>query len=177
MIFSFFIVIFRYTRLENAYILIVTHEGEIIYMDKRMQPPPNYYGAPYGEPMMEGGPYRPNPQQMGYPQYPQPPMPPKGMMPNEGQNQSGQSPEEKVQETSRPTSLHDYLRGKELIIYCSYSESAKWHDIIYKGRLLSFDGTYLFLYDEHEKKTTIIPKIYINYIETYDVVRFPETYR
>ena len=62
----------------------------------------------------------------------------------------------------------DYMKGyinKRISIFCSFTDSAEWHDEIFTGLLESVGDDYVVIYDSSLNKSILIMAVYINYIE------------
>ncbi len=125
-------------------------------MDRMQPPPPNYYGVPYpsASPMDQPMMGRAAPNYNG----PQPPQP--------NGSTAGNSQNENVNDTENTfkSSTNHYI-GKKMKVYCSFPDSAKWHDVIFEGRLVYAENDHLILRSLETEFWTIIVSVYINYIE------------
>lgn len=121
----------------------------------RIQPPPNYYGAPFPQ----------NQDMSGFkPRFP---------ADNNGNNNMIDNSNNNV-----PTALNngnDYMstliqsiHGRHLTVYCTFPDSTLWHDKVFSGIVTGNAEDQITLYDPNENKTTIIVGLYINYIELQD---------
>ncbi len=138
---------------------------------ERIQPPPNYYGAPYpnGSENMGNNPYPP--QMGGYPQnpnmaqpYPQPEnMPPRNMM----RADSAPEVEEFYESFNKMVSSN---LGKHVNIHCSFTDSTKWHDKEFIGVLASAGDNYVIVYDQETNRHYLIVAVYIDFIEFFDKI-------
>lgn len=131
----------------------------------RIQPPPNYYGAPYpsSQETMGNTPYPP--QMGGYPQPPNqnimPPYPPQPMTRQEQDN----SIEEFYESLNKLVS--DNV-GRLVNVHCSFTDSTKWHDKEFIGVLASSGDNYVIVYDKDNNKHYLIIGVYIDYIEFFE---------
>lgn len=135
---------------------------------ERIQPPPNYYGAPY--PQQEGMTANPYPPQMGGTYPPQgSPMP---SYPNE-------TPNMMRQEINDPSITEFYESfnklvstnlGKNVNVHCSFTDSTKWHDKEFIGVLAQAGDNYIIVYDSSTNKHYLIVGVYIDYIEFFDKI-------
>lgn len=136
--------------------------------------PPNFYGANFpnqnfnrqGPDMMN--PAYKNPYMNGTPDYPTPN--------NNGANQQQQQNSQMnfnsapvPSDTSCTTSLCKLNQGKPVTVYCTFTDSAEWHDKVFKGILFSAADDNIMLYNQQEGKFTIIVSVYINFLEFYDI--------
>lgn len=136
----------------------------------RMKPPPSYYGNPYTQQGMEPGmPYSQG-QFNGQPPYQggqmTPPPPPQ--MPNGQGMQEGQyNPYTSEIPPSFNTGLENFV-GKRMKVYCSFPDSAKWHDVIFDGNLVYAANDQVILKDTETKLLTAIVGVYVNYVEIFE---------
>lgn len=132
----------------------------------RMQPPPNYYGAPYsgfgpvnpgmGQPQM-------NPQVspvMATPATPTPPTPGTQTQPNETPMQNNDYYDDSNTYTGN--------RGKRVRVYCSFTDSSKWHDVVFEGTIVFGTIDRLCVKADDKELYYVIVGVYINYIEYLD---------
>ncbi len=135
----------------------------------RMKPPPTYYGNPYRTGDMEPGmPYGQN-QMNGMPPYQgqmgsynnQPPMPNNGPV-NNGDN--NYNPNTTEMSPAYDQTLENYV-GKTMKVYCSFPDSAAWHDVIFEGTLMYAALDRVILKDINKKQLVVIVGVYVNYIE------------
>ncbi len=127
----------------------------------RIQPPPNYYGAPYppGSDMAHTN-YAPPPamQNPGYVQSPR--------QENNNSNDGGLQPIETTEYFTK------YMKGsisKRVKIYCSFTDSAEWHDKVFSGLVYAAGDEFIIIYDDKEKKHILILAVYILFIEFSDI--------
>ena len=133
----------------------------------RMQPPPNYYGQPYP------------PEQNQQQNYQQPymgqpmnnPLPPPPIAPRaEKTNKPQEDYEQMVKGSSNDgavyftETMNDY-RKKNVNIYCTFPDSAKNRDMVFRGRLISAAMDHVVLEDRESGTLYIILGVYINFIE------------
>ena len=120
-------------------------------MDKNNLPP-NYYGSPY-PPQMDMNSY-PN---MGVnPPYPSRAEP----MPNPPQTNTSY-------ETNQfyfTKYLNEHI-GKNVAVYCSFTDSADWHDKVFKGKVTGAGDDYLIVDEESITKEVLILSVYIHFVE------------
>lgn len=144
----------------------------------RMQPPPNYYGAPYNGFGPNMGPNNPMPN----PQMP-PNMPNPGGMPPMGGPQMQPVMADPSQIPPPPIQSNNYEnddlytetnnnRGKKLRVYCSFTDSSKWHDVIFEGILVYGVADHICVKTKDDIYTIIVG-IYINYIEYLEKPAIP----
>ncbi|MGN1294924.1 MAG: spore coat protein GerQ [Bacilli bacterium] len=108
----------------------------------RMQPPP-YYGAPYqGEMPPSSYPY-PTPGER------------KGENEQTATELSGNYFAEFMEKSV----------GKRVSIFCSFTDSAQWHDEVFTGLLEVIGDDFVVIKDTALNKSTLIMSVYINYIE------------
>ena len=125
----------------------------------RIQPPPNYFGAPYPQ------------QDMSHTNFAPPPNMSSSYSKRQDQNTPG--PKENVFE---PIDQNDYLTkfmeghiGQKVKVYCSFTDSAQWHDMIFEGLVWGAGDDNLFIYDKKKNIHTLIMAVYILYIEFEDI--------
>ena len=122
-------------------------------MDKNNLPP-NYYGSPYPPQMDMNNPYSSN---MGvnppYPTRQEPtPTPPKT-------------------NTSYETNQYYFTKylnehiGKNVTVYCSFTDSADWHDKVFKGQVTGAGDDYLIVDEVTLNKEVLILSVYIHFVE------------
>jgi spore coat protein GerQ len=114
--------------------------------------PPNFYNSPYP------------PMDMMY-QFPQ----------NGGINPPYPNKNEPLREETNKEDTDDssnyftkYLSkniGKQVSLYCSFTDSADWHDRIFEGKLVSAGDDYVIIDEYKIKKEIMILSVYIHYIE------------
>lgn len=111
--------------------------------------PPNYYGAPL-PPQMEMPPY----QNMSVP-YPS----------RQDMNNTTQT------NTSYESSqfyftkyLNEHI-GKNVTVYCSFTDSADWHDKVFKGKVTGAGDDYLIVDEVSINKEVLILSVYIHFVE------------
>lgn len=123
----------------------------------RIQPPPNYYGAPYppqGDVAPQNQPYPP--QMNGYnnmPPFTPPPM----------RDEMKQNNVEEFYETFNKLVATNL--GRQVIVHCSFTDSTKWHDKEFTGVLASAGDNYIIVYNASENRHYLIVGVYIDYIE------------
>lgn len=122
-----------------------------------IQPPPNYYGAPY-----------PSPKDMG-PQYPN--MGPNSPYPSQDNNFPREDKNGDTTMTSDENSqnyftyfLKDKI-GKNVKVYCSFTDAADWHDKIFEGTIISSGDDYIILDEKNVNRIVLILSVYIHFIE------------
>jgi hypothetical protein len=125
----------------------------------RIQPPPNYFGAPYPQ------------QDMSHTNFAPPP------------NMSSYSPRQEMNNNSKPKEnnfepleQNDYLTkfmeghiGQKVKVYCSFTDSAQWHDMVFEGLVWGAGDDNLIIYDQKKNIHTLIMAVYILYIEFEDI--------
>ena len=55
--------------------------------------------------------------------------------------------------------------GKRVSIFCSFTDSAQWHDEVFTGLLEVIGDDFVVIKDTALNKSTLIMSVYINYIE------------
>ena len=117
---------------------------------ERIQPPPNYYGAPYPQPQ-EGmpNPYQSQPMNNYPPQQSMPPYPNAEQPINSQmrQNISDNSVNEFYESFNKLISTN---LGRSVNVHCSFTDSTKWHD--------------------KEFRHYLIVGVYVDYIEFFDKI-------
>lgn len=142
---------------------------------ERIQPPPNYYGAPYPqsqEMVPQNSPYPP--QMGGYPSARPPYAPgPSGSVPAPEMMRAEQQPNmaENVAEFYESfNKLVSTNLGRNVIVHCSFTDSTKWHDKEFVGVLASAGDNYIIVYDAAANKHYLIVGVYIDFIEFVDKI-------
>lgn len=125
---------------------------------ERIQPPPNYYGAPY--PNNEPSPYPP--QMNPYPQegYPLPSN-------NQRAGDMAQPIEEFYESFNKLVSSN---LGRQVNVHCSFTDSTAWHDKEFIGVLASAGDNYIIVFDKEKNRHYLIVGVYIDYIEFFDKI-------
>ncbi len=135
----------------------------------RIKPPPSYYGnpyqaggiepgAPYGQGQFNGQtPYQGG--QMGQVNGNQPPLPN-----GQGSQEGNYNPYTSESPVTFNTSLENFV-GKRMKVYCSFPDSAKWHDVIFEGNLMYAANDQVILRDVENKQLVAIVGVYVNYVE------------
>ena len=132
----------------------------------RMQPPPNYYGTPYP------------PTDQNNQQYQQPfmgqqmnsPIPPPNGQRVEKPSKQQEDYEQMMDESTSNNSVYfaqtvnDY-RKKIVSVYCTFPDSAKNRDMVFRGRLISAASDHVVVEDRESGTLYIILGVYINFIE------------
>ncbi len=134
---------------------------------ERIQPPPNYYGAPYPQPQdggMVNNPYTP---QMGYPT-------------NQKQMPTYPSPEGNTAMMRQDPNIEEFYEsfnklistnlGRSVNVHCSFTDSTKWHDKEFIGVLASAGDNYIIVYDANNNRHYLIVAVYVDYIEFFDKI-------
>lgn len=128
---------------------------------ERIQPPPNYYGAPYPQNQEMN-----NYPQMGYPNPNVPPYNQNGQMPNQEMTPQGTNPIDNVEEFYETfNKLVSSNLGRHVIVYCSFTDSTQWHDKTFSGVLASAGDNYIIIYDDSVNRHYLIVGVYIDFIE------------
>ena len=125
----------------------------------RIQPPPNYYGAPY-----------PQPQGVDLPHSNF--APPPSMQPSANRQETPKedtNPYEPIEKNDYLTKFMGGHTGQKVKIFCSFTDSASWHDMIFEGLVWGAGDDYSILYDESKKIHTLIMAVYILYIEFSEI--------
>ncbi len=136
----------------------------------RMNPPPNYYGAMYPNGNSMNAPYQANNANMTTP----PPM--NGNMDSEPAAVRETVQNETYQTISSAVNgVKDFYNafrelvnnniGKDVKIYCAFTDSALWHDKVFEGNLIAAADNYLMIKDKDTNKYTIIASVYVIYVE------------
>lgn len=140
---------------------------------EKMSPPPNYFGAPYPNPSMQNSSMPFNQNQYNAPQFnTQEPRPnnEQNSIPSTGYNTYDDITEsiknaEVLFETLKNTVASSI--NKRVKVYCSFTDSSKWHDVIFEGVLVGAADDYL-LVRTSEKQIDLISRIYVNYISFFE---------
>ena len=140
---------------------------------EKMSPPPNYFGAPYPNPSMQNSSMPFNQNQYNAPQFnTQEPRPnnEQNSIPSTGYNTYDDITEsiknaEVLFETLKNTVASSI--NKRVKVYCSFTDSSKWHDVIFEGVLVGAADDYL-LFRTSEKQIDLISRIYVNYISFFE---------
>lgn len=144
-------------------------------MDK-MTPPPNYYGAPY--------PNQQNQNNQMYPKNPQfnnvftPEMVPVANMEQENQNGTGaaiNTYNNLLDGIENVDSLFNIMKdklsnniGRYVKVYASFTDSSKWHDVIFEGTLMAIADDFMIVKRNDNKQYDLISRVYINYISFFE---------
>lgn len=125
----------------------------------RIQPPPNYFGAPYPQ------------QDMNHTNF----APPPNMAPSYNKRVEQNTPGSK-ENAFEPLDTNDYLTkfmeghiGQKVKVYCSFTDSAQWHDMVFEGLVWGAGDDNLIIYDQKRNLHTLIMAVYILYIEFEDI--------
>lgn len=135
--------------------------------------PPNFYGNNY--PNQQFGRQAPDMgMNQGYKNpYVNNNMPDYPMPMNENQPSGNMMPRpEKPAMDNDPncmTELCKLNRGKSVTVYCTFTDSAEWHDKVFKGILFSASDDNIIIYNQQDGKYTIIVSVYVNFVEFYDL--------
>ena len=127
--------------------------------------PPNYYGnnysnQPYPNQNMGINPNYNNPyvnNQM--PDYP---------LPNAG-NDNNSNDKTMANDSNCISDLCKMNKGKSITVYCTFTDSAEWHDKVFKGILYSAGDDNIIIYNPQDGKFTVIVSVYVNFVEFYDL--------
>ena len=60
-------------------------------------------------------------------------------------------------------------KGKSITVYCTFTDSAEWHDKVFKGILYSAGDDNIIIYNPQDGKFTVIVSVYVNFVEFYDL--------
>ena len=141
---------------------------------EKMSPPPNYFGAPYPNTQLQNGMNQFNKNQYGAPTFPNN----ETMFPLQNNNLeqgvtgfTDSTYEDLNQSIKNADSLFEILRskiskniGKTVRVYCSFTDSSKWHDMMFEGTLVAAADDYLLVKSNTENKIDLISRIYVNFI-------------
>ena len=114
--------------------------------------PPNYYGSPYPPRMDVNNPY-PQPTNNA-------PFPSRADTNNDVQTNTNYE--------SNQYYFTKYLNehiGKNVTVYCSFTDSADWHDKVFKGKVTGAGDDYLIVDEVSLNKEVLILSVYIHFIE------------
>ncbi len=141
----------------------------------RIQPPPNYYGAPYPSSGDQG--YRPPFQEIYPPQGSQATYP---RADNNGNNNSGWNNNNGMNNNSMGgnsdtannnngysfnTDISHPFFGRNIKVYCSFPDSGKWHDVVFEGVMVEQSNDHIVIEDRNSGKSYLIVAVYVNYLE------------
>ena len=121
-------------------------------MDKNNLPP-NYYGSPYPPQMDMNNPYSNMNVSSPYPNRNDPPQ---------------QQVQTNTNYDSNSYYFTKYLNehiGKNVTVYCSFTDSADWHDKIFKGKVTGAGDDYLIVDEVSLNKEVLILSVYIHFVE------------
>lgn len=137
---------------------------------ERIQPPPNYYGAPYPQPQ-EGmpNPYQ-NPPMNNYPPQQSMPTYPNAEQPINGQMRQSISDNSVNEFYESFNKLISTNLGRSVNVHCSFTDSTKWHDKEFIGVLASAGDNYIIVYDANNNRHYLIVGVYVDYIEFFDKI-------
>lgn len=137
---------------------------------ERIQPPPNYYGAPYPNNAQENmgqNPYQP-PMGGGYPNEP---------MNQPYPNQMPMNPPLRADTTPDVEEFYESFNklvssnlGRMVNVHCSFTDSTLWHDKEFIGVLASAGDNYIIVFDKETNRHYMIIGVYIDYIEFFDKI-------
>ena len=121
-------------------------------MDKNNLPP-NYYGSPYPPQMDMGNPYS-------------------NMNTSSPYQIRNEPPQQQVQTNTNYDTNQFYFTkylnehiGKNVTVYCSFTDSADWHDKIFKGKVTGAGDDYLIVDEVSLNKEVLILSVYIHFVE------------
>ena len=60
--------------------------------------------------------------------------------------------------------LNEHI-GKNITVYCSFTDSADWHDKIFKGKVTGAGDDYLIVDEASLNKEVLILSVYIHFVE------------
>ncbi len=150
----------------------------------RIQPPPNYYGAPYpssGETQSYRPPFQ-DPYQMPgtnvYPRADNDMMPSNNNNYNNGNNYNNPNNNGNMNNnnnnmnngnyggnyTQNTDIVHPFF-GRKIKVYCSFPDSAKWHDVVFEGVMVEQSNDHIVIEDRDNGKSYLIVAVYVNYLE------------
>lgn len=114
--------------------------------------PPNYYGSMYPPQMDMNTPY---PTINNNPPYP-------------SRAEVNNTPQTNTTYESNQYYFTKYLNehiGKNVTVYCSFTDSADWHDKIFKGKVTGAGDDYLIVDEASLNKEVLILSVYIHFVE------------
>lgn len=125
----------------------------------RIQPPPNYFGAPYPQ-QGEMGPHT---------NFAPPPSMQNMNSERKDAPTTNKNPYTPVEENEYLTKFMEGNIGQKVKVYCSFTDSAQWHDMFFEGVVFAAGDDFLIIYDENKKIHTLIMAVYILFIEFMDI--------
>lgn len=114
--------------------------------------PPNYYGSMYPPQMDMNNPYQPLNNTPPYPSR------------AEGSNQMQTNTSYETNQYYFTKYLNEHI-GKNVTVYCSFTDSADWHDKIFKGKVTGAGDDYLIVDEVTLNKEVLILSVYIHFVE------------
>lgn len=123
-----------------------------------MQQPPNYYGNAYQGPNYSNN----NNPYMNKPDYPTP-----GTKPTTNQNDVPMNLNTVDDEDTgffEQSAVHEQF----ITVYATFPDSATWHDKVFRGKIIESKIEHIILVDANTNLYTVIPSLYINYVEFTD---------
>ena len=60
--------------------------------------------------------------------------------------------------------LNEHI-GKNVTVYCSFTDSADWHDKVFKGQVTGAGDDYLIVDEVSLNKEVLILSVYIHFVE------------
>ena len=115
--------------------------------------PPNYYSSPY-PPTMDYNNSYPHPGNTNiYPQRADPTV---------------NTPQTNTTYEANNYYFTKYLNehiGKNVTVYCSFTDSADWHDKVFKGKVTGAGDDYLIVNEASLNKEVLILSVYIHFVE------------
>lgn len=146
-------------------------------MDK-MTPPPNYYGAPYPNQQNQNNNMYPKNPQFGTPFTPEM-VPVANQNPNEYQDTGTGTTENTyynlLDGINNVDSLYEIMKskissniGRKVKVYASFTDSTKWHDVVFEGTLMAIADDFMIVKSSTTKQYDLISRIYIDYISFFD---------
>lgn len=124
---------------------------------------PNYYGVPYPSQMDANMNQPPYPNMNGKPPY----VSPENMPSRDanGVNPTNNSVDNAPSEGTYFTKVLAKHTGKNVQVYCSFTDAADWHDRVFEGVLIDSGDDYVILEERKIKKQILILSVYIHFIE------------
>lgn len=137
---------------------------------EKMTPPPNYYGAPY--PQNTSPQFQTNPNQYSNSNYQS--NQEQSYNNNTTNDQSSNAYDSITESVKNVDHLFEVFKthiskniGRRVQVYASFTDSTKWHDVVFDGILVSIADDFMIV-KTSDTKYDLISRIYVDYISFYD---------